>query len=119
MEKIRFFTDLLVWKKGHELALLIYRLTKSFPTEEKYGLVSQMRRSSVSVTSNLAEGFGRRGKADKKRFYDMSIGSLYELENQLFIARDVDLISTSDSLICDNLIQEVRRMLLSWIGGSN
>lgn len=115
MEKVRFFTDMHVWKKGHELALMIYQVTKPFPSEEKFGLVSQMRRSAVSITSNIAEGFGRRGIADKIRFYDMAMGSLYELQNQLLIARDLKLIQTSVFETCDNLTQEIRRMLISWI----
>lgn len=118
MVKIRFFTDLLFWKKGHELTLHVYRITKTFPPEEKYGLTSQMRRSTVSITSNIAEGFGRRGKADKARFYDISIGSLYELQSQFLVAQDVDLVSKEDFTLCDGLIQEVRRLLLSWIAGA-
>lgn len=61
MGKIEFFTDLIAWQKGHELVLYIYKLTKTFPDTERFGLISQMRRSSASVTANIAEGFGRRG----------------------------------------------------------
>lgn len=118
MEKIRFFTDLLFWKKGRELTLHVYRITKTFPPEERYGLTSQMRRSAISITSNIAEGFGRRGKADKARFYDISIGSLYELQSQFLIAQDVQLVSKEDFNVCDGLIQETRRLLLSWLAGA-
>ena len=118
MEKIRFFTQVLSWKKGHELAIEIYKVTKAFPTEEKYGLISQMRRSSVSVTSNIAEGFGRRTRSDKLRFYDISIGSLYELQNQLLLARDVSLLSAADFKTCNELAIETRFLLLTWMSGT-
>lgn len=64
-DKIKTFTDLKAWKCGHELVLIIYTIVKSFPNDEVYGLISQMRRCSISVTSNIAEGFGRQGYKDK------------------------------------------------------
>lgn len=70
-KKLSKFTDLIVWQKGHKLVLLIYKITKTFPSEEKFGLISQMQRSAVSITSNISEGFGRRTSLDKKRFYDI------------------------------------------------
>ena len=91
--KITTFTDLEVWQEGHKLVLMIYQETKSFPKEEIYGLISQLRRSSVSVTSNIAEGFGRYSYQEKLRFYYMAHGSLTELQNQLLIARDVGYLS--------------------------
>ena len=68
MEKIKDFKDLKVWQKSHELALEIYKTTVKFPPEEKFGLVSQMRRASVSIAANIAEGFAKRGKKDKMNF---------------------------------------------------
>ena len=91
---IRDFTDLLAWQEGHKLVLDIYRLTKKFPKEEIFGLVSQMRRAAVSVTSNIAEGFGRQGYKEKIQFFYVAQGSLIELKNQLLIARDIGYIST-------------------------
>lgn len=72
--------------------LAVYELTKKFPEDEKFGLVSQMRRAAVSITSNIAEGFSRDSYTDKKHFYVMSHSSLTELQNQLLIARDVKYI---------------------------
>ena len=91
---IRDFTDILAWQEGHKLVLDIYRLTKKFPKEEIFGLVSQMRRAAVSVTSNIAEGFGRQGYKEKVQFFYVAQGSLIELKNQLLIARDIGYIST-------------------------
>lgn len=92
-EKIRSFTDLVAWKEGHRLALKIYKATDSFPGKEMFGLTSQMRRSAVSITSNIAEGFSRSSCDDKYHFYIMAQGSLTELQNQLVIARDVKYLT--------------------------
>lgn len=89
MEKIKSFTDLISWRKGHELVLAIYKITSKFPKSETYSLCDQMRRSAVSVTSNLAEGFSRRTAKEKVQFYHTALGSLTELQNQLLIARDL------------------------------
>lgn len=91
--KIKSFTDLVCWQEGHKLAIKIYKTTKLFPKEETFGLVSQMRRCAVSITSNIAEGFSRYSYADKARFYSISQGSVTELQNQLLIAGDVNYIS--------------------------
>lgn len=88
-KKIVKFTDLDAWKEGHKLVLFVYQSTKDFPKEEVFGLVSQMRRFAVSITSNIAEGFSRRSSKDKLHFYVMAQGSLTELQNQLLIARDI------------------------------
>lgn len=92
-EGIKDFTDLIVWKEGHKLVLMIYGVTNNFPENEKFGLVSQMRRCAVSVTSNIAEGFGRKGYKEKLQFYYISSGSITELKNQLLIARDVGYLA--------------------------
>lgn len=92
---IKGFTDLVAWQEGHKLALMIYNVTKKFPSDEKHGLSNQMRRACVSVTSNIAEGFSRATASDKARFYDMSLGSVTELQNQLLLARDLHYIEAS------------------------
>lgn len=88
-KKIEHFKDLIAWQEGHKLVLLIYEATKLFPKEESYSLTSQMRRAAVSLTSNIAEGFGRHSYPEKIHFYYMAKGSLTELENQLQIAIDI------------------------------
>jgi four helix bundle protein len=86
---IRDFTDLNVWQFGHELVLFIYKINKHFPKEEIFALSSQMKRAGISIISNIAEGFGRKGYKEKIQFYYLANGSLTELKNQLIIARDV------------------------------
>ena len=76
------FTEMPVWQKVFALLLKVYEFTKTYPTEEKYGLVSDMRRAANSVTNNISEGFGRYERLDKTRFYKISGGSCYELINQ-------------------------------------
>ncbi len=87
--KIEKFQDLLVWQKAHEFVLLTYRHTKEFPSDEKYGLVSQMRRAAVSIPANIAEGFIKRGQPDKIRFYNIAQGSLEESKYYLVLAQDL------------------------------
>lgn len=94
--KIRSFTDLNAWKEGHRLVLNIYKITKEFPREEIFGLISQMRRCAVSITSNIAEGFSRRSYKEKSQFYSISQGSVTELQNQLLIAKDVGYITEDE-----------------------
>ena len=86
---IRSFTDLNVWQEGHTLVITIYKETRKFPREELYSLTDQLRRAAVSVTSNIAEGFGRQGYREKIQFYYVAQGSLIEVKNQLLIARDI------------------------------
>lgn len=93
--KIQKFTQLKVWQNAHKLVVEIYKITKQFPDEEKYALGDQMRRCAVSITSNIAEGFGRQGFKEKIQFYYTSQGSNTELQNQLLIARDVNYINNS------------------------
>ncbi len=95
-EKIKSFTDLKVWEEGHKLVVLIYKVTKKFPKEELYSLVDQMRRAAASVTSNIAEGFGRQGYKEKIQFYYLAQGSLTELKNQIMIAKDIEYLTDED-----------------------
>lgn len=89
---IKIFMDLDAWKEGHKLVLMIYGITKQFPKEETFGLVNQMRRCAVSITSNIAEGFSRQSYKEKIQFYSMAQGSVTELQNQLVISHDVGYI---------------------------
>ncbi len=99
--KIVNFSDLNAWKQAHKLYVEVYGATKRFPKEEVFGITSQIRRASLSVSSNIAEGFGRSSNADRLHFYVMARGSLYEVQNQLIAAHDVELIqrTTFEQLI--------------------
>lgn len=94
--KIQSFTDLHAWQEGHKLVIMVYRATKNFPKEEIFGLVSQMRRCVISITSNIAEGFSRSTAKDKVQFYCIAHGSLTELQNQLLAARDIGYLSKEE-----------------------
>lgn len=91
-KKIQSFTDLNAWKEAHKLVLITYKVANEFPKEEKFGLIDQMKRSSVSISSNIAEGFSRRGKKEKLMFYFTAKGSLTELQNQILVARDINYV---------------------------
>ena len=95
-KKIHSFTDLIAWKEGHKLVLMRYEITGNFPQSEIFGLTNQMRRCVVSITSNIAEGFSRITNKEKAQFYSMALGSLTELQSQLYIARDIKYISNED-----------------------
>ena len=92
--KIKNFTDLQVWQVGHNLVISIYKITKTFPKDEVFGLTSQIRRCTVSITSNIAEGFSRHSYKEKVMFYYVSLGSTTELQNQLIIAKDVGYLDS-------------------------
>lgn len=93
---IKSFTDLRAWRESHRLVVDIYGATKIFPKEEQFGLTNQIRRAAVSVTSNVAEGFGRRTNNDRVHFYDMARASLAEVQSQLLVARDIAYLSEGD-----------------------
>lgn len=109
MSNIENFQGLEVWQKAHQLVLGVYRVTKTFPTDEKYGLVSQMRRAAVSVPANIAEGFKRRGQSDKMRFYNTSETSLEELKYYLILSKDLTYLDDIEKLMAD--AETVSRML--------
>ncbi len=90
--KVVSFTDLDTWKEGHRLVVNIFRLTKAYPINIQ-SLASQMQGSAISITSNIAEGFGRQSVADKRHFYIIARGSTTELQNQILISRDIQLCS--------------------------
>jgi len=93
--KIKSFTDLIAWRKSHELVLRVYKITCCFPREERYALIDQIRRAVVSISSNIAEGFSRRTYIEKNRFYYMAQGSLTEVQNLLLIARDLGYLDNN------------------------
>jgi four helix bundle protein len=89
-EPAKSFEDLLVWQKAHQLVLAVYRETQAFPKCETYGLSSQFRRAAVSIAANVAEGFKKRGKADKLRFLNIAQGSLEETRYYVILSRDLE-----------------------------
>lgn len=107
--KAERFEGLEVWKKAHKLVLGIYKLTRDFPKEEKFGLVSQMRRAAVSVPANLAEGFKKRSLRDKSNFYNIAQGSAEELRYYLILGKDLNYVPENQELI--NTTKEIGRML--------
>ena len=109
--KISNFTDLNAWKESHKLVLEIYRITKSFPREEIFGITSQMRRAAVSITSNIAEGFGRYSSKEQIQFFYIAFGSAIELSNQLIISKDIKYISESDYINIDKLLLNSRKLI--------
>ena len=107
--KTKSFKDLIVWQKSYKLVLEIYKMTKGFPKTETYGLSQQMRRASVSIPSNIAEGYGRKHKAEYEQFLSIAYGSLLEVETQYLLAVDLKYVSKCE--IIENLLKEVGAML--------
>ena len=112
MRRKHNFKNLKVWEKSVDLAVKVYQVTAEFPNEEKFGITSQMRRSSVSVPSNIAEGSGRSTNKDFSNFLSTSIGSCYELETQLILVQEIF------SIDCEKLIkdcQQVQKMIFGFM----
>lgn len=99
MAQITQFRQLETWQEAHKLVLEVYRITKGYPSDERYGLVSQMRRAAVSIPANIAEGFKRLGIQEKIRFYNVAEGSLEELKYFLILSQDLGYIPSADDLM--------------------
>jgi four helix bundle protein len=108
---MRDFHGLIVWQKSHSLTLDLYRLTKSFPADERFGLTSQLRRSASSIPANLAEGCGRGGELEFARFAQIAMGSAAETEYHLLLAKDLGYITEQHFRATTTAIQEIKRML--------
>ena len=115
MAHMKDFRDLKVWQKAHQLVLAVYKVTRSFPGDERFGLTSQLRRSIVSIASNISEGCGRSSDRELARFLDISAGSSSETEYQLLLARDLGYIDQEQHHVLTTQVNEVRRMLHSFI----
>lgn len=111
--KTQSYKDLLVWQKGIALAKIVYYLTRQFPAEEKFGLISQMRRAAISVPSNIAEGQARHTTGEFIQFISHAEGSVAELDTQLIIAVDLGFASQDSAAAAFELIGDLRRMLNS------
>jgi len=108
----RTFRDLLVWQKAHAFVLEVYRITGGFPGAERYGLTAQFRRAAVSIAANLVEGFRKRSKTDKARFYNISQGSIEECRYYLILAQD---LGYADTRALDAMLNEVGRLLEAYM----
>jgi len=105
------FRKLNIWVKSIEFVTDIYRITNSFPKEEKFGLVSQMQRSAVSIPTNIAEGSAKSSNKDFARFIEMSIGSSYELETELLVSNNLSYINKETFLQIQNKLIELQKMI--------
>ena len=115
MQQFTSYKTLIVWQKAYQLALLIYGLTGSFPKEELYALVSQMRRAALSVVANIAEGYIRASRKYRLHFYNIALGSLTELDCFLSFSRDISYYSNDDFQKASLLQDEVMRLLRGFI----
>jgi len=107
--EIQNFTDLVAWQKARALVRRVYEATKRFPREEAYGLTQQLRRASVSVPSNIAEGYGRGSRKEYMRYIQMARGSLYEIQTQLWLAQDIGYLTPGDTQsLTDNAAECIR-----------
>ena len=109
------FKELKTWQEAVDLAVKIYSLTKKFPAEEKYGIVSQINRAVVSISSNIAEGSSRKRDRDYVRFLEMSLGSSFELETQLLLIQELGLVTEVKLSESFGLLEEIQKMLQSFI----
>jgi len=113
--KIDSFKDLVVWKRAHELELKLYRYSAKFPRTEMFGIIGQLRRASISITANIAEGMGRGTYADRIRFYYNARGSMHEVASLLMTAKDLKYLSMVEYSDLFQLVEEVGRLLNAFI----
>jgi len=112
MEPSKKFEDVIVWQKAHQFVLSVYKLTRKFPKEEIYVLTSQFRRAAISIPSNIAEGFKKRTKPDKVKFYNIAQGSVEECRYYLILPRDLHYGETNELF---SLLDEVSKLLDSYM----
>ncbi|PUZ25226.1 hypothetical protein DCC81_13035 [Chitinophaga parva] len=105
------YKNLVVWKNGVDLSLIIYKLTRTFPADERFGLTSQLRRCVVSIPSNIAEGAGRNSNAEFAHFLGIASGSTAELSTQLLIAEKLGYVTTAQFDFCERIITEIQNRL--------
>ncbi len=115
MSDIRCYKDIVAWQKAYELGKAIHALTKGFPDEEKYGITSQLRRASVSIASNIAEGYGRGTTPDYLRFLKIARGSIYEVDTQLQFSRDFEYAPPDCFQATKEILDEAERVLAGLI----
>lgn len=111
MEKTKTFKELIVWQKSHKLVLEIYRVTRSYPKEEVYSLTNQIRRASVSIAANIAEGYKKKTKASKLNFLNISEGSLEEVKYYIILSKDLEFISEKEFNQLESITEEFGRLI--------
>ena len=109
------FRDLKVWERAHELTLEVYKVSRDFPSDERFGLTSQLRRATASIPANIAEGCGRNTGPELRRFLEIAMGSASEVEYHLILAKDLSLLQTDLHLAMNDRVCEVKRMLAAFI----
>jgi four helix bundle protein len=116
MEKYGF-ENVIAWQKAHEFTVLVYKMTRHFPDDEKFGLVSQFRRAAVSIEANIAEGFKRLSKKDKLHFFNISQGSLEECRTYILLSRDLEYITIDQFLFVRDTLENASKFLNSYCHG--
>ena len=111
------FENILAWQKAHAFTLLVYKLTRSFPEEERFGLTSQFRRAAISIEANIAEGYKKLGKADKLRFLNISQGSLEECRTYILLSRDLEYINNEQFYLLRDTIENASKFLNYYCAG--
>ena len=111
------FQSILAWQKAHEFTKLVYEITKDFPEDEKYGMISQFRRAAVSIGANIAEGYKKLGKADKLRFLNIAEGSMAECMNYIILSRDLDFINDIQYERLKEAIENAGKLLTAYCNG--
>jgi len=114
IRKTKSFEELLVWQKAHSFVLRVYKLSSEFPKSEQFGLTSQFRRASISIPANIAEGYKKKGKLDKLRFFNIAQGSLEECRYYIILSRDLNYISDKDAKELTSELIEVSVLLNSY-----
>jgi four helix bundle protein len=112
---LKDFKELRVWSKAHELAILVYKLTRAFPRDEVYRLTSQVRRSAASIGANIAEGYGRHSDGEMTRFLQIARGSASETEYHLLLAKDLGFLQEADFQVAEQAVVVVQRMLTALV----
>ena len=111
------FEEVIAWQRAHAFVLSVYKITKGFPDDEKFGLTSQFRRAAVSIEANIAEGYRKIGKSDKLRFFNIAEGSLSECKDYIILSRDLEYITPEQYKELWNSIEEASRYLIKYSNG--
>lgn len=111
------FKDIVAWQRAHQFVLLVYKFTRTFPLEERFGLCSQFQRAAVSIAANIAEGYRKLSKADKLRFLNVAQGSLEECRYYILLSKDLNYISEDNNKELTTSIEDVSRLLNAYSKG--